>query len=132
MTDWHKRLEEVTGYQTFKPGQLASLEALDRQENVVAILPTGGGKSLIYQINQYNESGVTLIISPLISLMQDQVSQLQRMGLGRGIALNSTYDRGEQAYILSQLSIPISITRNAPERSSNQGLTTDGHSIISC
>ena len=51
MTDWHKRLEEVTGYRTFKPGQLASLEALDRQENVVAILPTGGGKSLIYQIN---------------------------------------------------------------------------------
>ncbi|WP_227645089.1 RecQ family ATP-dependent DNA helicase [Aerococcus viridans] len=104
MTDWHKRLEEMTGYKAFKPGQLASLEALDRQENVVAILPTGGGKSLIYQINQYNEPGVTLIISPLISLMQDQVSQLQRMGLGRGIALNSTYDRGEQAYILSHLS----------------------------
>ena len=71
MTDWHKRLEEVTGYRTFKPGQWASLEALDRQENVVAILPTGGGKSLIYQINQYNEFGVTLIISPLISLMEN-------------------------------------------------------------
>ncbi|MEY8370720.1 RecQ family ATP-dependent DNA helicase [Aerococcaceae bacterium 50-4] len=104
MTDWHKRLEEMTGYQTFKSGQLASLEALDRQENVVAILPTGGGKSLIYQIHQYKESGLTLIVSPLISLMQDQVSQLQRLGLGRGIALNSTYNRSEQSYILNHLS----------------------------
>src|SRR5699024_5167456 len=74
MTDWHKRLEEVTGYQTFKPVQLASLEALDRQENVVNIIPTCGVKSLIYQIIQYNESGVTLIISPLFSLMQVQES----------------------------------------------------------
>lgn len=103
MTNWHKRLQEMTGYQTFKPGQLASLEALDQQENVIAILPTGGGKSLIYQIHQYKETGITLIISPLISLMQDQVSQLQRMGLGKGIALNSTYDRRSQAYILGHL-----------------------------
>ena len=103
MTNWHKRLQEMTGYQTFKPGQLASLEALDQQENVIAILPTGGGKSLIYQIHQYKKTGITLIISPLISLMQDQVSQLQRMGLGKGIALNSTFDRRSQAYILGHL-----------------------------
>ena len=103
MINWHQRLEEMTGYQAFKPGQLPSLEALDHQENVIAILPTGGGKSLIYQIHQYHEKGITLIISPLISLMQDQVSQLQQMGLGRGIALNSTYNRQEQDYILNHL-----------------------------
>lgn len=104
MIDWHQRLKEMTGYQAFKPGQLTSLEALECQENVIAILPTGGGKSLIYQIHQYHEKGVTLIISPLISLMQDQVSQLQQMGLGRGIAINSTYNRQEQEYILNYLS----------------------------
>lgn len=100
---WQKKLSEMTGYNHFKPGQIESLEALENGRNALAILPTGGGKSLIYQLNQYQAPGITVIVSPLISLMQDQVGQLQMMGLGQGIALNSTYEKKQQAYILRHL-----------------------------
>lgn len=103
MMTWQTQLQEMTGFNQFKPGQLASLNALSKNENVIAILPTGGGKSLIYQLHQYKQAGLTVIVSPLISLMADQVGQIQTMGIGRGIALNSSYSKQEQGYILQNL-----------------------------
>lgn len=104
MTILEDKLEKMTGFDQFKPGQEDSLQALMDGDNVIGILPTGGGKSLIYQLYQYQEPGITIIVSPLISLMQDQVGQLQKLGFGSGVALNSSYDRQEQQYILSHLS----------------------------
>ncbi|RPA61270.1 RecQ family ATP-dependent DNA helicase [Aerococcus agrisoli] len=100
---WQTKLKQMTGYDHFKPGQAETLAVLEKGQNALAILPTGGGKSLIYQLYQYQAPGITVIVSPLISLMQDQVGQLQTMGLGPGIALNSTYEKKQQAYILHHL-----------------------------
>lgn len=104
MANWYHQLRKLTGYSEFKPGQLETLNNLSEDLNVIAILPTGGGKSLIYQLYQYESEGVTIIISPLIALMQDQVAQLQCLGINRAIALNSQQSSQEKAWIIHHLS----------------------------
>jgi ATP-dependent DNA helicase RecQ len=69
------------GYTTFRPGQKEALEALFHRGRLVLVAPTGGGKSLIYQLPATILDGVTLVISPLIALMQDQVDGLARRGV---------------------------------------------------
>ncbi|MGX7348561.1 RecQ family ATP-dependent DNA helicase [Aerococcus vaginalis] len=88
---------------TFRPGQHEALESLESGKNTLAVLPTGGGKSLIYQLYGLAHEGVTVIISPLLSLMQDQVASLQRQGINRVVALNSTLTKSEQQYVLTHL-----------------------------
>jgi ATP-dependent DNA helicase RecQ len=75
-------LQSAFGYETFRPGQAEVIEALQRRENVLAVMPTGSGKSLCYQIPALMSDALTIVVSPLISLMVDQVQALQ----GRGIA----------------------------------------------
>ena len=74
-------LEEVFGYQTFRDGQQEVIEAAIEGKDSLVIMPTGGGKSLCYQIPALVRSGITLVISPLISLMKDQVDQLKANGV---------------------------------------------------
>ena len=74
-------LQRHFGWQGFRPGQRPVIEALLAGQDCLAVLPTGGGKSLCYQLPALVRGGLVLVISPLVVLMQDQVSQLQRRGI---------------------------------------------------
>lgn len=92
-------LQQKFGYTSFREGQKEIMEQVLSGKDVVAILPTGMGKSLLFQLPAYLMEGAVIIISPLLSLMQDQVEQLKMMGEKRVIALNSflTYEQKEKA-----------------------------------
>lgn len=77
-------LKDVFGFDGFRPGQEEIVEAVTAGENVLAIMPTGGGKSLCFQLPALMREGVTVVISPLIALMRDQVRALQELGVGAG------------------------------------------------
>jgi ATP-dependent DNA helicase RecQ len=77
-------LRDVFGFNGFRPGQQEIVEAVTAGENVLAIMPTGGGKSLCFQMPALLREGVTVVISPLIALMRDQVRALQELGVGAG------------------------------------------------
>lgn len=85
-------LQDVFGYQAFRLGQQEVIEAAAAGQDGLVIMPTGGGKSLCYQIPALMLDGLTLVISPLISLMKDQVDQLQANGVAAAY-LNSTMTR---------------------------------------
>ncbi|MDO6500279.1 ATP-dependent DNA helicase RecQ [Photobacterium sanguinicancri] len=85
-------LQDVFGYQAFRLGQQEVIEAATAGQDGLVIMPTGGGKSLCYQIPALMLDGLTLVISPLISLMKDQVDQLQANGVAAAY-LNSTMTR---------------------------------------
>lgn len=94
-------LEHYYGYKEFRPGQKELIEAILRGEDILGIMPTGGGKSLCYQIPAMNMEGIALVISPLISLMKDQVDGLQEMGI-RASYINSQLSYPEQQSIMRQ------------------------------
>ena len=82
-------LQEVFGYQEFREGQQPVIEAAVSGQDCLVIMPTGGGKSLCYQIPALLRDGLTLVVSPLISLMKDQVDQLKANGVAAA-CINST------------------------------------------
>lgn len=85
-------LQDVFGYQSFRGGQQEVIDAVIDGQDCLVIMPTGGGKSLCYQIPALMQPGITLVISPLISLMKDQVDQLNANGVAAAY-LNSTMSR---------------------------------------
>lgn len=85
-------LRDVFGYQTFRDGQQQVIESAVAGRDSLVIMPTGGGKSLCYQIPALAREGVTVVISPLISLMKDQVDQLKANGVAAE-CVNSTQSR---------------------------------------
>lgn len=93
-------LQQYFGYETFRPGQKEVLKQLIAGKDVIALLPTGMGKSLCYQLPGYLFHEPVLIISPLLSLMQDQVDQLKQMGEKRVVALNSFLTPAQKNYAL--------------------------------
>ena len=74
-------LKTYYGYDVFRGGQEAVIDALLSGRDALAIMPTGAGKSVCYQIPALLLSGITLVVSPLVSLMRDQVTQLVQMGI---------------------------------------------------
>ncbi|NLX56036.1 MAG: RecQ family ATP-dependent DNA helicase [Planctomycetaceae bacterium] len=80
---------------SFRPGQAEVIKAVLAGRDCLCIMPTGGGKSLCYQLPAVMRDGVTLVVSPLIALMKDQVDTLQALGV-RATLINSTLDAGEQ------------------------------------
>lgn len=94
-------LRDVFGYQQFRSGQQEIIYEVLCQRDVLAIMPTGGGKSLCYQIPALMMEGISLVVSPLISLMKDQVDQLTANGIAAA-CLNSTQTREQQNDILWQ------------------------------
>jgi len=91
-------LRSVFGYSAFRHHQQEIIDAVIGGDDVLTLMPTGGGKSLCYQIPALIRDGVGIVVSPLIALMQDQVAALQQLGVAAGF-LNSTLDRAAQAEI---------------------------------
>ena len=89
MAQARRLLHQHFGYESFRPAQGTLIEALLKGRDVLGIMPTGAGKSMCYQIPALMLPGITLVISPLISLMQDQVRALKAAGI-RGAYLNSS------------------------------------------
>src|ERR1700758_5569427 len=81
MADLSDILKRVFGYDTFRPHQREIMEAWLGGSDVFALLPTGGGKSLCFQLPALVREGLTVVISPLIALMKDQVDQLTAAGV---------------------------------------------------
>ncbi len=95
-------LRSVFGYESFRPGQREVIEAVLAGRDCIALMPTGAGKSLTYQIPARILSGTALVISPLISLMKDQVDGLREMGF-EALEINSTLDFEERTRRLGLL-----------------------------
>lgn len=91
-------LTRVFGFAAFRPGQEEILKAVFAGDDILAVLPTGSGKSLLYQLPAIVRKGLTIVVSPLIALMRDQVQQLQARGIAAA-ALNSSNSGGENADI---------------------------------
>ncbi|MGP4039493.1 DNA helicase RecQ [Gracilibacillus sp. D59] len=88
-------LKKYFGYDNFRPGQEKIVGQILNQNNTLAIMPTGGGKSICYQIPGLAQDGITIVISPLISLMKDQVDALQSLGVA-ATYINSSLTTEEQ------------------------------------
>lgn len=104
MTAHQAALEALTryfGYDSFKPGQQGIVEALLAGRDVLGVMPTGAGKSVCYQIPAALSPGMTLVISPLISLMRDQVDALNDLGLPAAF-INTTQTPDEQAMVFAK------------------------------
>ena len=91
----HRLLQESFGYTSFRPGQERLIDAMTAGQDVLGVMPTGAGKSICYQISAMLLPGITLVISPLISLMQDQVESLHRAGIS-SCFLNSSQTAEER------------------------------------
>ncbi|MEM1056076.1 MAG: ATP-dependent DNA helicase RecQ [Bacteroidota bacterium] len=81
-----RALRQTWGYADFRPGQRESIDAVLAGRDALAVLPTGGGKSLVYQVPALTQTGVALVVSPLIALMRDQVDALAARGVRAGLA----------------------------------------------
>ena len=103
MINLDKILQAKFGFKTFKTGQKEILTALLAQQSTLAILPTGGGKTLIYQMMGAVRDGLVIIVTPLLSLMQDQVARLNYLGEKNVIALNSTLTFENKKNVLKHL-----------------------------
>ncbi|MEJ5074638.1 ATP-dependent DNA helicase RecQ [Enterobacter ludwigii] len=93
-------LQETFGYQQFRPGQETIIETALEGRDCLVVMPTGGGKSLCYQVPALVLDGLTVVVSPLISLMKDQVDQLLANGVSAA-CLNSTQTREQQQEVMA-------------------------------
>jgi ATP-dependent DNA helicase RecQ len=94
-------LRRYWGYSTFRPLQERIVRSLLAGRDTCVVMPTGGGKSLCYQLPAVVSEGTAVVISPLIALMQDQATQLAQMGIPAAV-LNSTLSEAEQAAVMSR------------------------------
>src|ERR1700755_530139 len=90
----HQTLKQTFGYDSFRPLQEQIISDALAGRDVFALLPTGGGKSLCFQLPALTQPGLTLVVSPLIALMKDQVDALQAAGVAATF-LNSSLDSAE-------------------------------------
>ena len=121
MADIQQLLQQHFGYHEFRPGQREVIEHVLAGNDTIVLMPTGGGKSLCYQIPALALDGLTVVISPLIALMKDQVQALQGNGIPAAY-LNSSLSYYEEQAILQQLhQKQIKLLYVSPERLFQQG-----------
>lgn len=96
-------LQRYLGYPSFRPGQKEVIETILANKNCFAMLPTGTGKTVCYQLAGYLSEGAVLIVSPLLSLMQDQVERMKAYGEKRVTALNSFLNWEEKEQVIRDL-----------------------------
>ena len=117
----YRILKEYFGHTEFRPGQETIIDSLYSGKDVLCIMPTGAGKSMCYQIPAIMYPGVTIVISPLISLMQDQVDSLTQIGV-RAAYVNSSLTVGQYNRVLRLMADNVyKIVYVAPERLENEG-----------
>lgn len=116
-------LQKYFGYDNFRPGQAEIIDQILAGNDVLAVLPTGGGKSICYQLPSLLQSGLTLVISPLISLMKDQTDTLNQLGIPAAY-LNSSLSAAAFQDVLRQIhNQEIKLLYVAPERLQNLAFT---------
>jgi len=112
----HDLLHTIFGYKTFRGAQQSIIEHLIAGGDALVLMPTGGGKSLCYQIPALIRPGTAIVISPLISLMQDQVNALLQLGI-RAAFLNSSLSAEVAREVITQLQQgQLDLLYVAPER----------------
>ena len=122
-------LRDTFGYTDFRAGQLAAVEAALAGRDTLVVLPTGGGKSLTYQVPAMVLPGLTVVVSPLISLMKDQVDVLTRKGVGAAF-LNSTLSLNDSLDRLARATTgDVKLLYVAPERLESERLVERLRSI---
>ena len=94
-----EKFQQIWGYEDFRPPQAEIIQTLLAGKDALIILPTGGGKSICFQLPALLQTGLTIVVSPLVALMENQVSQLQKLGLS-GALLDSELPRNERKNIL--------------------------------
>src|SRR5690606_13494837 len=116
LDDARRVLRDVFGYDAFRGRQEQAIGAALAGRDVLVLMPTGGGKSLCYQIPALLRTGVGVVVSPLIALMEDQVRALRELGI-RAAFLNSTLGRREQQDVIDDVrSGSLELLYVAPER----------------
>ena len=115
----HQILKETFGYDQFRPMQEEVIEHILDKKDALVIMPTGGGKSLCYQIPALAQDGLTVVVSPLIALMEDQVASLVQNGV-QAAALNSAMNADEQRMIYHKIQTKeLKLLYVSPERINN-------------
>ena len=121
--DLSAALQEHFGFAAFRPGQREACEAALEGRDVLVVMPTGSGKSLCYQLPGLLRQDLTVVVSPLVALMQDQVEALGARGLGEHVALvNAQQDQGANADALGRAAAgELRLLYVAPERFASPG-----------
>jgi ATP-dependent DNA helicase RecQ len=121
-TDVDGALQELFGFPAFRPGQREAVEAARAGRDVLVVMPTGSGKSLCYQLPALMRTDLTLVVSPLVSLMQDQVEALERIAPGRVALVNGQQDsRTNRLAVDHAVSGQVRLLYVAPERFASPG-----------
>ena len=121
-TEPAEALHEVFGFPAFRPGQQEAVEAAIAGRDVLVVMPTGSGKSLCYQLPALMRADLTIVVSPLVSLMQDQVVALERAAPGKVAMVNAQQDAAvNRAAVDRAVSGRVRLLYVAPERFSSPG-----------
>src|SRR5688500_566466 len=120
--DLESALHRHFGFAGFRPGQREACEAALAGRDVLVVMPTGSGKSLCYQLPALVRDDLTVVVSPLVSLMQDQVQALERIAPGRAALVNSQQDAADNRLVMARAAAgTLRLLYVAPERFSSPG-----------
>src|SRR4051812_12401863 len=126
MDDALTALRSLFGFEAFRPGQSEAVDAALRGRDVLVVMPTGAGKSLCYQLPALMREELTVVVSPLVSLMQDQVQALEAVAPGRAALVNGQQDAAvNRAALERALAGEVRLLYIAPERFSSPGFARD-------